>query len=226
VTAPRSPRAPAPRLGPPRARPRALARVLRLALRLALLSTPLLAPLAGCRRAPPPKAPPPPAPTIRDPGGIGARAFERMKEIAGNWLAGDLPVTFEVIERGNAIVQRGGLFAVWYPDGNTLAAMVFAEDGYHVRMRSTSITDGPGGELRVELAAFDSGNIVPDAPIARSLAMTIAPDHGGVTQRWSFGTNLDAPPRELVLTRPEAAAPAPKAPAPPPEAAPTPPPTP
>jgi len=199
MTAPRSPRA-----APSRA------------LRSALPSAPSFAPLAlalaallGCRRPPPPKAPSPPAPTIRDSGGLGARTFERMKELAGNWLAGDRPVTFEVIERGNAIVQRGGLFVVWYPDGNTLAATVFAEEGYHVRMRSTSIADGPGGELRVELATFDSGNIVPDEPIARALAMTIAPDHGGVTQRWSFGTSLDAPPRELVLTRTEPAAPAP-----------------
>jgi len=185
-----------------------------------------LAPLAGCRRAPPPAAPARPAPTIRDSGGVGARTFERMKELAGNWLAGEVPVTFEVIAPGNAIVQRGGPLIVWHPDGNTLAATVFADEGYQVRMRSTKIADGPGGELTVELATYDSGNVVPDEPIARSLAMTVAPSNDGITQRWSFGTNLDAPPRELVLTRSDRPAAPPTKPAPPPaEAAPpTPPP--
>jgi len=165
--------------------------------------------LAGCRRPPPPAAPARPDPTIRDSGGVGARTFERLKELAGNWTASDLPVTFEVVDRGNAIVQRGGIFAVWHPDGNSLAATVFAEEGYHVRMRSTKIADGPGGELVLELETFDSGNVVPDEPIARALEMTVAPAGGPVTQRWSFGKSLDAPPRELVLTRTEAAAPAP-----------------
>src|SRR5205814_6600956 len=109
--------------------------------------------------------------------------------------------TFEVFEHGNAIVQRGGFLVVWHPDGNGLAASVFADAGYHVRMRSTRIADGPGGELIVELAMLDSGNIVPDEPIARALAMTVAPNNDGITQRWSFGSDLDAPPRRLVLTR-------------------------
>jgi hypothetical protein len=172
--------------------------------------------LAGCKPRPAPSAAPPPAPSIRDTGGVGARAFERMKELAGNWLAGELPVTFEVIERGHAIVQRGGFFVVWYPDGNTLAASAFTDEGYHVRMRSTKLADGPGGELDVELAAFEVANVVPDEPTARSLAMTIAPNNDGVTQRWSFGTNLDAPPRELVLTRTETGAPPPSTRKPPP----------
>jgi hypothetical protein len=174
----------------------------------AILPHAALALAAGCRPRPAPPAPPP-APTIRDTGGVGARAFERMKEISGNWLAGELPVTFEVIERGHAIVQRGGFFVVWYPDGNTLAASAFADEGYHVRMRSTKLADGPAGELDVELAAFDVANVVPDEPTARALAMTIAPNNDGVTQRWSFGANLDAPPRELVLTRTETGAPPP-----------------
>jgi len=191
---------------------RAPAAALALALALALP--------AGCRPRPAPP-PPPPGPTIRDSGAVGARAFERMKELAGNWLAGELPVTFEVIEHGTAILQRGGPLVVWYPDGNTLAASVFAEAGYHVRMRSKRITEAPGGELTVELAAFDAGNIVPDEPTARALTLQIAPANDRVAQRWSFGESLDAPPRELVLTRTDAAAPPSPAPArKPPEAPP------
>jgi hypothetical protein len=156
---------------------------------------------AACRHPAPPPGPAAPAPSIRDSGGVGARTFDRMKELAGNWLAGDLPITFEVTERGNAIVQRGGFFVLWHPDGNTLAAWVVAPEGYHVRLRSTKIADGPSGELVVDLAAIDTGNVVPDEPTARALALTLAPNNNGVTQRWSFGENLDAQPRELVLTR-------------------------
>jgi hypothetical protein len=179
-----------------------------------------LALLAGCRPPPAPPAPPAPTPTIRDTGSVGARAFLRMKELAGNWLAGETPVTFEVIERGNAIVQRGGFFVVWHPDGNTLAAWVIGDEGYHVRLRSTAITDGPGGELSIELAAVDTGNVVPDEPIARALAMTLAPNNDRITQRWSFGKNLDAPARELVLTRTDTGAPPPSTKQPPPPTAP------
>jgi hypothetical protein len=180
---------------------------------------------AGCRPPAAPPAPPAPTPPIRDTGSAGARAFLRMKELAGNWLAGELPVTFEVIDRGNALLQRGGVFAVWHPDGHKLAAWVLAGEGYHVRLRSKTITEGPGGELSIELAAIDSGNVLPDEPIVRSLAMTIAPHNDGVTQRWSFGANLDAPPRELVLTRTDTGALPPEAQQPPPEtdAAPPPP---
>jgi len=182
-----------------------------------------LALFAGCKPPPAPPAAPAPAPTIRDTGSAGARAFLRMKELAGNWAAGEAPVTFEVIERGNAIVQRGGFFVVWHPDGNTLAAWVIGDEGYHARMRSTAITDGPGGELSIELAAIDTGNVVPDEPIARALAVTLAPNNDRMTQRWSFGKNLDAPPRELVLTRTDTGAlppstkqpPTPTTPAPP-----------
>ena len=156
---------------------------------------------AACRHPPPPPPPAAPGPSIRDPGGVGARTFDRMKELAGNWLAGDLPITFEVTERGNALVQRGPFFVVWHPDGNTLAAWVVAPEGYHARLRSTKIADGPGGELMIELAVIDTGNIVPDEPTARALALTLTPNNDGLTQRWSFGESLDAPPRELVLTR-------------------------
>ncbi len=186
-----------------------------------------LALAAGCKPPPAPRAPPAPAPTIRDSGSAGARAFQRMKELAGNWLAGDLPITFEVDERGNALLQRGGFFVVWHPDGNTLAASVFAYEGYHARLRSTAITEGTGGELAVELVELDAGNLVPDEPRARSLAMTIAPNNDAVTQRWSFGKDLDAPPRELVLARTDTGAlpPATRQP-PPPTEAPLPPPAP
>jgi hypothetical protein len=190
---------------------------------LGLAAALALALSAGCRRAPPPAPPAAPAPTIRDAGSIGARAFDRMRELAGNWIAGDTPISFEVIERGNALLQRGAFFVVWHPDGNDLAAWVITHEGYHVRLRSTSITDGPGGELVVELAMLDAGNLVPDEPLARELAMTIAAKNDGVTQRWSFGTNLDTPPRELVLTRTETGAPPPstRQPPPPTEPAPT-----
>ncbi|HWO25527.1 MAG TPA: hypothetical protein VNO30_42600 [Kofleriaceae bacterium] len=181
-----------------------------------------LAAAAGCRPPPAPPAPPAPAPTIRDPGSIGTRAFQRMKELAGNWLAGDVPVTFEVIDRGNAIVQRGGFFVVWHPDGNTLAAWVIADEGYHARLRSTAIDERPGGELEIELGPVDFGNIVPDEPLARGLAMTLAPKNDRVTQRWSFGKNLDAPPRELSLVRTDTGALPPSTKQPPPAAAPAP----
>ncbi|HSK04021.1 MAG TPA: hypothetical protein VK932_22360 [Kofleriaceae bacterium] len=183
-----------------------------------------LAAAAGCRPPPAPPAPPAPAPTIHDPGSAGARAFQRLKELAGNWLAGELPITFEVVERGNAMLQRGGFFVVWHPDGNTLAASVFAYEGYHARMRSTAIVDGPGGELSIELAVVDTGNVVPDEPIARALAMTVAPNNDGVTQRWSFGEDEDAPPRELVLARTDTGAlpPVSNEPPPPTEAPPPP----
>jgi hypothetical protein len=171
---------------------------------------------AGCKPPPAPPAQPAPAPSIRDTGSIGARAFLRMKELAGNWLAGEVPVTFEVIDRGNAILQRGAFFVVWHPDGNTLAAWVIADEGYHTRMRSTSIDDGPGGELTIELAAVDFGNVVPDEPLARGLAMTLAPSNDRVTQRWSFGKSLDAPPRELVLLRTDTGALPPSTKQPPP----------
>jgi hypothetical protein len=190
------------------------------ALRTAALAAALV---AGCRRAPPPAPPAAPQPTIRDSGGVGARALDRMRLLAGNWVAGEVPVSFEVMERGHAISQRGGFFVVWHADGNTLAASVFAYEGYHARMRSTKIEDGPGGELTVELATYDSGNVTPDEPLARSLVMTIAPHNDGVTQRWAFGEDLDAPPRELVLVRADTGAlpPSTKQPPPPtPEAAP------
>ena len=190
---------------------------------------PLLAPLAaaalaapttllgGCRR-PPPVTPPPPAPTIRDSGGVGARTFDRLRELAGNWLAGELPVTFEVISPGNVMVQRGGFFVVWHPDGNSVAATVFADEGYRVQMRTTRIADEPSGELVLELATVDTGNIVPDEPIARALTMTVAASGGQITQRWSFGQSFDAPPREIVLSRmevrPAQAPPTPPSPSP------------
>ncbi len=184
-----------------------------------------LALAAGCRKPPPLPPPAKPEPTIRDTGSVGSRAFLRMKELTGNWLAGELPVTFEVIERGNAILQRGGLFAVWHADGNTLAAWVIAHTGYHVRMRSTAITEGPSGELVVELGMIDSGNVVPDEPIARALTMTIAPKNDGVTQRWSFGESLDVPPNELVMTRTDTGAPPPSTRQPPPPTSGEPPPS-
>lgn len=199
---------------------------MRPALRLAAALALALALPAGCRRAPPPAPPTAAAPTIRDTGSIGARAFERMKELAGNWIAGDTPVSFEVIDRGNALVQRGAFFVVWHADGNDLAAWVITHEGYHVRLRSTSITDGPGGELVVELAMLDAGNLVPDEPLARELAMTIAAKHDGVTQRWSFGEDLDTPPRELVMTRTETGATPPSTRQPPPPADPEAPPEP
>jgi hypothetical protein len=178
---------------------------------------------AACRPPPAPPAPPAPAPTIHDAGSAGARAFQRMTELAGNWLAGELPVTFEIVERGHALLQRGGFFVVWHADGNTLAASVFAYEGYHARMRSTAIVDGPGGELSIELAVVDTGNVVPDEPIARALAMTIAPGNDGVTQRWSFGEAAGAPPRELVLARTDTGALPPATRQPPPAPAPSPP---
>jgi hypothetical protein len=179
--------------------------------------------LAGCRHPPPPPPPAAPPPTIRDEGGIGARALGRMKDLTGNWNAGELPISFESIEFGRVVAQRGGFYIVWHADGNSLAASVFAPEGYHVRMRSTKVTDTPDGALTVQLETLDAGNITPDEPIARSLAMTIAPGNDRVTQRWMFGKDLDTPPREIVMTRADAGAPAaPKPPTPTSPAPPTP----
>ena len=181
-----------------------------------------LALAAGCKRPPPAAPPGPPPPTIRDTGGIGARTLDRMKELAGNWIAGEVPISFEVIEFGHAISQRGGFFVVWHADGNSLAAQVFAYEGYHARMRSTKIADGPNGELLLELETIDTGNISDDEQIVRTLAMTISPKHDGVTQRWMFGKDLDAQPRELVMTRTETGAAPPSTKQPPPPTPPAP----
>lgn len=181
---------------------------------------------AGCRRPPPAPPPSAPPPTIRDTGGIGTRALDRMKELAGNWTAGEIPISFEVMERGHAITQRGGFFVIWHADGNDLGAAVFAHEGYHARMRSKRIADGPNGELIVELETVDTANVDSEDPIVRSLELTISPTNDAVTQRWSFGENLDTPPRELKLTRAETGAlpptTKPPAPTPPPEPAPAP----
>ena len=82
-------------------------------------------------------------------------------------------------------------------------------------------------ELIVELATVDTANVDSDDAIVRTLELTISPTNDAATQRWSFGDNLDAPPRELELTRTETGAlpPTTKPPAPtpaPPDGAPAP----
>lgn len=183
---------------------------------------------AGCRpRAAAPAAPVKPPPSVRDPGSAGARAFARIRELAGNWIAtgpsGEVPISFEVVERGHAVVQRGGFFVVWHADGNALAAAVFAAAGHHARMRSTQLTDGPRGELTIELATIDSGNVFEDEPVAQTLTMTIAPQNDAVLQRWRYERETEAP-IELQLQRTDTGALPPSTKEPPPPTAPAAPP--
>jgi hypothetical protein len=133
-----------------------------------------------------------------------------MKELAGNWLAGETPVTFELIAGGQVVIQRGGFYAVWHADGNHLAAAVFAYTGYHTRLSSTRITDAANGDLVVELAAGASGNVLAEDRLPRSLQLTIAAGNNTALQRWSFGDDLEA--LELALTRTDLVPPAPRPP--------------
>jgi hypothetical protein len=151
---------------------------------------------------PPPKAPP----TVLDAGAPAARVFPRLKALSGPWLAGETSIIFEVLGKGTAVAQRSGFFVVWYVDGEALAGSLFPDDGYHAKLRSTRISDTE--ELVIEMATVETGNVAPDAPLARSMTMTISPKDDRITQRWVFGTGPDSnTPFELVMTRAPAAAP-------------------
>lgn len=162
----------------------------------------LVVPLLAACRPPAPPPPPKPAPTISDDGGPGSRAFVRLRELAGSWAAGDAAVSIDVIGKTSALVQRGGFVAIWYPDGEAIAVAVFLEDGHHARLRSTAIREPPTGELGIDLAMVEVGNIVLDAPVARAATLEVAPDNDRMTQRWVFGDGTThESPIELVLTR-------------------------
>jgi len=179
-------------------------------------TAPLLALLAAlstsCKKPKPLPPEPPPPPSVADPESAGGRAFVRLTELEGSWaiVGSDVPASFEKVGRGNAVAQHSGFYAVWYPDGSRLSATLFPDDGYHATMRSTKIEEMPGGALVIEMVADQVGNLPPEAPLPRSVTLTLVPGGQQVTQRWVFRAADGDKPVELVLDR-KAAAQAPPA---------------
>jgi hypothetical protein len=68
-----------------------------------------------------------------------AEGFEMVKALAGNWNVSEdgssTKASFEVISRGNAVVQKSGFTAVYYPDNLTIGLMLFPDDGNAQRFR-------------------------------------------------------------------------------------------
>jgi len=112
-----------------------------------------------------------------------AEGFDALKAMAGTWTATEeksaSKTTFEVVSSGNAVVQRSGFLAVYYPDNATVGLMLFPDEGNAQRFRCEAKPN------KLECALVEVSNAHAANGHFRSVTITFV-DKDTVVQKWMW----------------------------------------
>lgn len=151
--------------------------------------------LVGCAASSlPPECPPdkvvePPLPR-EEATTASIRAFDFLRSLSGTWAVTvdgrESVTTFETVADSHAVVQKGGIFAVYHLDGSTVKLLYFPEDGYQAVLKSKGFVPvGAGDEVQFYFDMVNAVNVVPGASRVVRLVFSKA-DDDKIVQTWTF----------------------------------------
>lgn len=136
-----------------------------------------------------------------DPAGT-ARAFEKLKSLAGRWTATRDGKTseafFDVVAGQTAVMERSGFLTVYYVEDGALVGIVFTDEGNQAHLRSARGLEDGGDAIAFDVSG--TSNVRPGAGHVTGVTIRIIdPDHLVQTYHWREGAKDSS--FEIVLTR-------------------------